>query len=92
VVVLSREDGANEVDAVQILEVAADNSKELADEEVNKVVTITMITVEAVVVREVDGDSAGRTTTSRSATAMRLLISSLIGRCWRRSTSIVLRS
>lgn len=91
-VVLSREDGANEVDAVQILEVAADNSKELADEEVNKVVTITMITVEAVVVREVDGDSAGRTTTSRSVTAMRLLISSLIGRCWRRSTSIVLRS
>ena len=56
------------------------------DEEASKVTT-TMISEEAAEVRVVDGDLAGRITTSHSATAMRLLTSSLTGRCWRRLTS-----
>lgn len=69
-----------------IPEVDVDSFRELEDEEASKVTT-TMISEEAAEVRVVDGDLAGRITTSHSATAMRLLTSSLTGRCWRRLTS-----
>ena len=81
----SREGGVNVADAA-IPEVDVDSFRELEDEEASKVTT-TMISEEAAEVRVVDGDLAGRITTSHSATAMRLLTSSLTGRCWRRLTS-----
>ena len=80
------EDGANVVD-VPIRGVAGDNFKGLEDEVVNSITT--MMRVEAVVVRVVGDDLAGRITTSRSATVMLQSISSLIGRCWRRLISTV---
>lgn len=81
----SREGGVNVVDAA-IPEADEGSSRELGDGAVNKVTT-TMISEEAVEVHVVDGDLAGRITTSLSATAMRLLTSSLTGKCWRRLTS-----
>merc|ERR1711900_16627 len=75
----SREGGVNVADAA-IPEVDVDSFRELEDEEASKVTT-TMISEEAAEVRVVDGDLAGRITTSHSATAMRLLTSSLTGRC-----------
>lgn len=86
----SQEDGVNVV-GVAIPEADEDSSRELEDEVVNKATT-TMINEEAVEVRAVDGDSAGRITTSHNATAMRLLTSSLTGRCWRRLISTALLS
>jgi hypothetical protein len=86
----SLEDGANVVD-VPIRGAGADNSSELEDEVVNRV-TIIMIIEGAEVVRVVVDDSDGRTMISHSAIGMRLLISSLTGRCWRRSISTVLLS
>ena len=70
----------------QIPEVDEDSSSALEDEEVNRATTLT-VTAEAVAVLEADDDSVGRTTTSRSATAMPLSISSLTGRCWRKLIS-----
>jgi hypothetical protein len=72
----------------QIPEVAEDNSRELEDEVASKATTTIMIE-EDEAVRVVDGDLAGRIMTSRNETAMRLLTSSLTGRCWRRLISIV---
>jgi hypothetical protein len=69
--------------------VEEDNSSVLEDEVVNRA-TITMMLVEVEAVLEVDDDSAGKTTTSRSATAMRRSISSLTGKCWRRLISTAL--
>jgi len=86
----SLEDGVN-VAGEPIRGAGADNSSELEDEVVNRVTTI-MIIEEAEVVRVEDDDSDGRTMISRSAIGMRLLISSLTGRCWRRSISTVLLS
>ena len=63
------------------------NFKELEDEAANSITT--MMRGEAVVVRVVGDDLAGRITTSRSATVMLQSISSLTGRCWRRSISTV---
>ena len=82
----SLEDGANVVD-VPIRGAVGDNFKELEDEAVNSI--ITMMRGEAVVVRVVGDDLAGRITTSRSATVMLQSILSLTGRCWRRSISTV---
>ena len=64
-----------------------DNFKELEDEAVNSITT--MMRGEAVVVRVVGDDLAGRITTSRNETVMRLSTSSLTGRCWRRLISTV---
>jgi len=86
-VALSPEGGVNAEDE-QIPEAAEDNSRESADVVVSKDI-ITMIAEEAVVVREVAEDLAGRTTTSHNEIAMRLLTSSLTGRCWRRLISTV---
>jgi hypothetical protein len=83
----SQEGGVNVVDE-QIPEADGDSSRELEDEVVNKATT-TMTTEEAVAVRVVEGDLAGRITTNHNETVMRLLISSPTGRCWRRLTSIV---
>jgi hypothetical protein len=83
----SREGGVNVVDE-EILEADGDNSRELEDEVASKVTT-TMIIGEVVAVLEVEGDLAGRITTSRNETAMHLLTSSLTGRCWKRLTSTV---
>ena len=76
------EDEANVVDE-QIPGAAEDSSRELEDEVASKVTTTRMI-AEDEEARVVDGDLAGRITTSRNETAMRLLTSSLTGRCWRR--------
>ena len=86
----SLEDGANVV-AEPIHGAGADNSSELEDEVVNRV-TIIMIIEEAEVLRVEDDDSDGRIMISRSEIGMRLLISSLTGKCWRRSISTVLLS
>lgn len=86
----SLEDGANEADA-QIPGADEGNSNELVDEAANKDITTTIIE-EVVVVREAEDDLAGRITTSRNEIAMRLLTSSLTGKCWRRLISIVWRS
>ncbi len=83
----SPEDGGNVVDE-QIPEAAEDNSRELEDEVASKATTTIMIEGDEAV-RVVDGDLAGRITTSRNETAMRLLTSSLTGRCWRRLISTV---
>jgi hypothetical protein len=80
-----REAGVNAVDE-QIPEAAEDNSRELEDEVASRATTIIMIG-EDEVVRGVDGDLAGRITTSPNETAMRLLTSSLTGRCWKRLIS-----
>ncbi len=82
---LSQEGGVNVVDAA-IPEADEDSSKESEDEVANKATTTT-INEEVVEVLVVDGDLAGRTMTSHSATVMHLLILSLTGRCWRRLTS-----
>jgi hypothetical protein len=74
--------------AGEIPEVDEDNFKELEDEVANKVTTTIMIG-EDEVVRVVEGDLAGRITTSRNEIEMRLLTSNLTGRCWRRLISIV---
>jgi hypothetical protein len=68
----------------QTQEVDEDSSKGLVDEGASKAIT-TMITEEVVVVLVEDEDLDGKITTNHSETAMRLLISSLTGRCWRRS-------
>lgn len=81
---LSREGGASVVDE-GMPEAAEANSNALEDGVGNKATTTT-INAEGVEGRAAAGGSAGRTTTSRSATAMRRSTSSLIGRCWRRST------
>lgn len=78
---------ANAVDGL-ILEAGADNSRGLEDEVANKDIT-SMTNEEAEEVRVVVGGLDGRTTISRSAIGMRLLISSLTGRCWKRLTSTV---
>ena len=78
----SPEDGVNVVDE-RIPEAAEDNSRESEDEVANKATTTIMIGGDEAA-RVVDGDLAGRITTSRNETAMRLLTSSLTGRCWRR--------
>lgn len=80
----SLEDGVNVVD-VPIRGAAGGNFKELEDEAVSSI--ITMMRGEAVVVRVVEDDLAGKITTSRSATVMLPSISSLTGRCWRRLIS-----
>jgi hypothetical protein len=87
VVETSREGGVNVVDG-QIPEADEDNSRELEDEVANKAITTIMIG-EDVAVRVVDGDLAGRITTSPNEIAMRLLTSSRTGRCWRRLISTV---
>lgn len=68
----------------------ADNSRELEDEVANRAATTTTIIEVAEAVRVEDDGSAGRTMISHSVIGMRLLISNLTGRCWRRSTSTVL--
>lgn len=83
------EDEANAVDEEPIRGAVADSSRELEDEVANKDTTTTIIE-EAEVVRVEDDDSDGKTMISHSAIEMHLSISSLIGRCWRRSISTVL--
>lgn len=77
----SPEDGVN-VDE-RIPEAAEDNSRESEDEVASKATTTIMIGGDEAA-RAVDGDLAGRITTSRNETVMRLLTSSLTGRCWRK--------
>ena len=83
--VLSHGAGDNVAEEL-IREAAEGNFKELVDEVVSKVIT-NMTTGEAVVVREEVDVLAGKITINRNETAMHLLISSLIGRCWRKSIS-----
>lgn len=82
---LLQEGGVNEADA-ETPEVDEDSSRELEDEVASKDTTTTM-PEEDVEVRAVDGGLAGRTTTSLSATVMRLSTSSRTGRCWKRLIS-----
>jgi hypothetical protein len=86
VVELLREGGGNVVDEA-MPEADEVNSKELADEEVSN--TATTMTEEGEVVRVAEEDLVGRTTTNLNEIAMRLLTSSLTGKCWRRSISTV---
>lgn len=83
----SQEDEANEGEE-PIPEEEEDNSKESEDEVASKVTT-NMTTGEAGVELVVVEDSGGKITINHSGTAMRLLISSLTGRCWRKLISIV---
>jgi hypothetical protein len=80
-------EGVDSVEDEVMHEVDVEDSKKLVDEAASS--TTTTATEADEVALAVDVDSAGRITTSHSATVMLLSISSLIGRLSRRLTLIV---